>query len=184
MEPIEQVEERDVVQLVDACRRGDRDAQHAIYRQFVRQVHSLASRIAGPNDADDVTQNAFIQLFRTLDQFRGDANFQTWLYRLTVNEALGQRRRNRRRPATPLVDQNEARTADRSRQTDDRELLERALNQLPDDLRAVFVLREVERLSYRELAEVCDIPAGTVASKLNRARQELRKLLTAMGWED
>lgn len=183
MEPVEEIDEREARRLVDACRQGDRAAQYALYRQYASRVHTLVSRIAGPEEADDVTQNTFVQAFRALDQFRGESRFQTWLYRLAINEATRQRRRGRRWSATRLPEQPVAASADRAKQRDDRELLERALQDLPEDLRTVFLLREVEGFSYHDLAEACDLPEGTVASKLNRARQQLRQRLRALGWE-
>lgn len=169
--------------LVDACRRGDRVAQHALYQRFVNRVHFVASRMVGRSEADDVTQNVFLQVFRCLKQYRQESRFETWLYRLTVNEALQYRRRNRRWPLPTLNEDLTTVTADGSNGDDERELLERALTEIPEDLRVLFVLREVEGLCYRDLAEVLRIPEGTVASKLNRARQELRQKLIALGWE-
>ncbi len=180
MEPVEQRETRE---LVDACRRGDRIAQHALYQQFVKRVHFIAARIAGRNEADDVTQNVFLQVFRCLGQYRHESRFETWLYRLTVNEALQYRRRNRRWPFASLIEELAPASPSGDEQRDERELLERALSELPVDLRTLFVLREVDNLSYRDLAESVGIPEGTVASKLSRARQELRKKMTALGWE-
>jgi RNA polymerase sigma-70 factor (ECF subfamily) len=180
MEPVGDDETR---RLVDACRRGDRIAQHALYQRFVNRVHFVAARMVGRNDVDDVTQNVFLQVFRSLDQYRQESRFETWLYRLTVNEALQYRRRNRRWPLPSLNEELATAARDGNGFGDERELLERALSDVPEELRVLFVLREVEGLCYRDLAEVLGIPEGTVASKLSRARQELRKKLVALGWE-
>lgn len=181
MEPVLEPETRELVQ---ACAAGDRSAQRALYDRFVRRVHFLASRMVGPNDADDVVQNVFLQVFRRLDQFRQESRFETWLYRLAVNEALQHRRRNHRWPMPTLVEEQAPPSTEPRTGLDERELLERALEALPDDLRLLFVLREVDDLSYRELAEVAGIPEGTIASRLHRARQELRDKLTSLGWEE
>lgn len=180
MEPVEAQETSD---LVDACRRGDRIAQHALYQKFAQRVRFIAIRMVGRNEADDVAQNVFLQAFRCLGQYRNDARFETWLYRLTVNEALQYRRRNRRWPFPSLNEELLTAPPDSNGQGEERELLDRALSKLPPDLRIVFVLREVDDLSYRDVAEVVGIPEGTVASKLSRARQELREIMTALGWE-
>jgi len=180
MEPVGEDETRC---LVDACRRGDRLAQHALYQRFVNRVHFVVARIVGRSDVDDVTQNVFLQVFRSIGQYRKESRFETWLYRLTVNEALQYRRRNRRWPLPSLNEELATAARDGKDSGDERELLERALSDLPEDLRVLFVLREVEGLCYRDLAEVLGIPEGTVASKLSRARQELREKLAAFGWE-
>lgn len=170
--------------IVDACRRGDRVAQHALYQRFVKRVHFVVARMVGFKDSDDVTQNVFLQVFRCLEQYRQQSRFETWLYRLTVNAALQYRRRGRRWPLQMLheelvVDRHEVNNA-----VGDRELLNRALSELPEDLRALFVLREVEGLHYQDLAEILEIPEGTVASQLNRVRHLLRQKLIAWGWEE
>ncbi len=152
--------------------------------RFYARVRHLASRLAGSDEAEDVTQNVFLQLFRNLDRFRGESKFETWLYRLTINEAFQQRRRRRRWNMASLRDEQTPASGGESRRLDQREMLDRALAGLAEDLRILFVLREVESLSYRELAEATGIPEGTVASRLNRARQELRERMRILGWDD
>lgn len=177
------MQDLDLVQLVDACRREDRLAQHALYRHFVSRVHGIALRMVGRNDADDLTQNVFLQVFRGIGSFRNDSKFETWLFRLAVNEALQYRRRNRRWPVPTLQDDGIAGSVEPPGMQGARELLELSLAELAPDLRSLFVLREVEGMSYHDLAETLDIPEGTVGSRLNRARQELRKSMLALGWE-
>ena len=182
-------EQEDLRLLVDECRRGDRHAQRALYERLVARVHALATRLAGAGDAEDVSQNVFLQMFRNLDQFRGDSKFETWVYRLTINEAFQQRRRRKRWSMASLgqdqlgYERLEASSNEASR-LDERDLLEQALATLPDELRTLFVLREMEQLSYRELAAAVGVPEGTVASRLNRARQELRERMRNLGWDE
>jgi len=178
------VQDLDLGHLVEACQKQDRLAQHALYEQVVGRVHGLVVRMVGRNEVDDVIQNIFLQLFRTIGSFRGESRFETWLYRLVVNEALQHRRRNRRWPIPSLEGDCPARASEPDSSLGDSELLSGALDALAPDLRALFVLREVEGLSYRELAEVTNVPEGTVGSRLNRARQELRRSMLALGWEE
>ena len=178
------MQDLDLGHLVEACQRQDRLAQHALYERVVSRVHGLIVRMVGRNEVDDVIQNIFLQLFRTIGSFRGESRFETWLYRLVVNESLQYRRRNCRWPIPSLEVDCPARAAEPDTSWVDSELLTRALDSLAPDLRALFVLREVEGLSYRELAEVAAVPEGTVGSRLNRARQELRQSMLALGWEE
>ncbi|GIW97129.1 MAG: RNA polymerase sigma factor [Pirellulaceae bacterium] len=134
------------------------------------------------NVADDLTQQVFLQAFRKLDQYRGQAKFQTWLYRLAVNEVL-QWVRRRRSPVGPLLADPPEPKAGVAARVEQRDMLDWALKQLDPELRAVFLLKEQHGQSYREIAEAVGIPEGTVGSRMNRARQQLRNLLTLAGWE-
>ena len=178
------MEDVDLDHLVEACRQQDRAAQHALYRRVVDRVRGLVARMVGRDDVDDLIQEIFVHLFRSISSFRGESRFETWLYRLVVTQALQYRRRHRRWPLPSLEVDCPARDARPGSSQDDSELLSRALEALDPELRALFVLREVEGLSYRELAEVADIPEGTIGSRLNRARHELRRSMLALGWEE
>ncbi len=140
-------------------------------------------RIAGRQAADDVTQQVFLQVFHKMDQFAGHSKFETWLYRLAMNEALQHLRKERRWNHQPLMHEPMSEHTSEDEQSDDRDVLEQALSRLEPELRSLFVLREVERLSYREIAEAMGIPEGTVGSRLNRARRELQQHLADLGWE-
>src|SRR5581483_3676540 len=160
--------------LIERSLTGDAHAQKALYEQFAPSVYRLAVRMVGANDAADVSQQAFVNMFRHLGTFKQQASFSTWLYRIVVNECLQHRRRERHRRKdlpTELLD----RAPGPTQRIEHAELLEMALGRLDENLRAAFLLREVEGLSYEQLAEVLAIPVGTVASQLNRARTELRK---------
>lgn len=168
--------------LLVACRNGCRDAQRRLYERFGRRTYRLLVRMVGPDAADDLLQDVFIKVFRSLDRFDGRSAFGSWLHRLTLNEAFQYLRRHRRRRWTTLVDEVADRRNVANDDSDDRELLARALERLDPDLRAVFLLREVEQLSYSELAEATQVSEGTVASRLSRARMLLKRFLVAAGW--
>jgi RNA polymerase sigma-70 factor, ECF subfamily len=161
--------------------QGDRAAQRRIYDSLVGRVYRSVLRIVGQDDAEDVTQEVFIRLFAKLGSFRHDSEFATWVYRLAVNEALQHLRRLRRRATVPLDE--DTFPATEPPDADLGELLEVALAQIDAELKMLLELKEVEQLSYAEIAELLGIPAGTVGSRLNRARHDLREKLIALGWE-
>lgn len=168
--------------VVAACQNGDRAAQRQLYDACHQSVFGLAVRMVGLQDAADVTQHVFLQAFRSIGQFNGRSRFETWLYRLAVNESLQHLRRNRRWRHQGL----DWEPMDESHHRDDaerKELLEQALARIDPELRSIFLLREVEGLSYREIAEALAIPEGTVGSRLNRARRELKQHLSDLGFE-
>jgi RNA polymerase sigma-70 factor (ECF subfamily) len=140
-------------------------------------------RMVGIQDAADVTQQAFLQVFRKIGQFSGKSHIGTWIYRVAVNEALQHLRRAKRSKLRALKHEPMDRSFDRHAHTDDKELLEQALGMLEPELRSAFLLREVEGLSYGEIAGTLEIPEGTVGSRLNRARRELKQHLVELGWE-
>ncbi len=166
----------DLDSILRGCRVGDRIAQRRLYERFHRTVYRLAARLAGMREAADLTQEVFLRVFAALRQFRGEAGFSTWLYRVALNECL---RHLRGRPprADALAEEPVSPAAGPQRVVEQADLLERALAGLDPPLRAVFLLREAEDLSYQEIAAVLGIPPGTVASQLNRARQQLQGFL-------
>jgi RNA polymerase sigma-70 factor (ECF subfamily) len=136
--------------------------------------------MVGLQDAADVTQQVFLQAFRSLEKFNGRSRFDTWLYRLAVNESRQHLRRNRRwryhaLDWEPMDESHHGEDAER------KEVLEQALARIDPELRSIFLLREVEGLSYHDIAEALQIPEGTVGSRLNRARRELRQILSDLG---
>ncbi len=168
--------------LVADCQRGDRDAQRRLYEQYHAQVHRLMLRMVGCEEAADLTQDVFLRVLQTISKFTGRSQFSTWLYRVAVNEALQHLRRRSRKRFAPLVFEPSDRAASPTTQSEEGELLDRALTRLDPELRSLFVLREVERLSYHEIAAVLDLNEGTVGSRLNRARDLLQQYLTELGW--
>ena len=166
---------------IQLASNGDRDAQRIIYETLVERVHRLVLRVVGPTDSEDVTHNLFVQLFGKLSSFRHEAEFTTWVHRMAVNEALQHLRRTRRHPTVQLPTETIQSRADH--ETDAKELLETAMARLDTELRLILELKEIEQMPYSQIAEVIGIPEGTVGSRLNRARRELREQLSALGWE-
>jgi RNA polymerase sigma-70 factor (ECF subfamily) len=172
-----------VAAIVAGCQAGDRGAQRQLYDAFHRLVYRLMVRMVGTDEASDLTQQVFLHLFRQIDKYSGRGRFDRWLYRVAVNEAYQHLRRRRRHDHRPLAYEPADPAASGNQRTDHRELMEQALARLEPELRSICLLREIEELSYREIAETLDIPEGTVGSRLNRARRELKEHLINLGWE-
>jgi RNA polymerase sigma-70 factor (ECF subfamily) len=167
--------------LLDACRLGDRRAMEALYHRFKRRVFSLVARIAGAGDAEEVSQEVFVRIFRGLARFRGDAQLSTWIYRLAVNAALSH---VERRPRRAEGEEALVHVAAEERPSTDPYLaarLENALGRLPAGYRAVLVLHDVEGLSHEEIAEILGCRVGTSKSQLHKARAKMRELLALPG---
>ena len=176
------IESTPVEGLVRACIAGNRDAMQQIYQQCSGRVYALMVRIVGRQDADDLTQQVFLQMFRKLDQYGGGAKLETWLYRLATNEALQHLRKKKRQAVQPLVIEPSASDTNRLMESEKVQMLEVALTRIDPELREILSLKEEQNLSYREIAQSMDIPEGTVGSRLNRARKELRAELQQLGW--
>ena len=166
---------------IQLASNGDRDAQRIIYETLVERVHRLVLRIVGPADSEDVTQDLFLHLFDKLSSFRHESEFSTWVHRMAVNEALQHTRRTRRHPTVQLLP-TEVIESRAEHETDSKELLETAMSRIDAELRLILELKEIEQMPYSEIAEIIGIPEGTVGSRLNRARRELRMQLSALGW--
>lgn len=169
--------------VVAGCKAGDRLAQKELYDEFREKIFRLALRMVGPQDAPDVLQQVFLQTYRNIRQYSGRASFSTWLYRLAINECLQFRRRERRPGRESVASEPIDRSPSHEMHAQRQELLEQALQRLDPELRAIFLLREVDGLPYSEIATALKIPQGTVGSRLNRARQQLREHLVQLGWE-
>jgi RNA polymerase sigma-70 factor (ECF subfamily) len=167
----------DDARLLEACRLGDRRAMEALYHRFKRRVFSLVARIAGSGDAEEVSQEVFVRIFRGLPRFRGDSQLSTWIYRLAVNAALSHvERRPKRAEGEEALAHIPAREGPRS----DPYLaarLQKALIALPAGYRAVLVLHDVEGLAHEEIAEILGCRVGTSKSQLHKARAKMRDLL-------
>lgn len=170
-------------QAVEACQRGDPIAQRRLYEASHRNVYRLMVSMVGLQDAADLTQQVFLQVFRRIGLFSGRAQIGTWIYRVAINEALQYLRRSKRTRLLTLEQEPMDRSPDSYENVGDKELLELALERLEPELRSAFLLREVEGLSYKEIAEALEVPEGTVGSRLNRARRELKQRLVELGWE-
>ena len=166
--------------LVEACRRGEREALHAFYERYRRRVFSLIARIVGPQDAEELAQEVFLRAFRGLEKFRGDAQLSTWMYRLAVNAALSHATRTQARQRRDLgADALMALPAEDAPATDPRlrARLQRALHDLPAGYRAVLVLHDVEGLQHEEIAQILGCRVGTSKSQLHKARAKMRDIL-------
>ncbi len=175
---------RDESTLIARCRDGDREAQHELYDQTVTRIHRLLLKMAGnAEDAFDIAQDTYIKAFAAIQRFDGRSTIDTWLYRIAVNEALqffrrGKREQRKREQLAGTVAQS-SETPDSG--SDERSTMKMdvvsALAELDPDDRAILLLRYQEGLDYGALAEVLDCPAGTIASRLNRARRRIREKL-------
>ena len=170
-------------EIVAACQKGDPVAQHRLYEASNQNVYRLMVRMVGVQEAADVTQQVFLQAFRKIGQFSGRSQFGTWIYRVAFNEALQHLRKSKRSQMQVFDQEPMDRSPDGNENVDDKELLEQALARLEPELRSTFLLREVEGLSYDAIADALEIPEGTVGSRLNRARRELKLHLVELGWE-
>ena len=183
-------------QLVERAQRGDKQAFGLIVSKYQRKLVRLLSRlIRDPAEVEDVAQEAFIKAYRALPSFRGDSAFYTWLYRIGINTAKNHLvSQGRRAPTTTEFDSEEAESFEDGEQlrdinTPERVLLSKqigetvnsAMEALPEELRTAIVLREIEGLSYEEIAGIMECPIGTVRSRIFRAREaiadKLRPLL-------
>lgn len=155
---------------------GDTDALDALIRRHESRVYGLAYRLLGNRaDALDASQDAFISVFRKIRSFRGESAFTTWLYRLTVNACHDLARRGARSPR-PMEVADEP-SPDEADAVEARMIVERGLEALPPDQRTVLVLRELNGLSYEEVAAATGVPIGTVKSRIARARMALAEQL-------
>lgn len=172
-----------VAELIAACQRNEREAQRELFEKFQLRVLRLATRMVGENNAADLMQQIFLQVFAKIGQFAGNSQFGTWLYRVAVNECLQHQRRQKPRATQPLQHEPAEHRLAHTEQLEQQELMDVALNRLEPDLRVIFLLREVEGQNYAELAETLELSEGTVASRLNRARKQLKQHLVDLGWE-
>jgi RNA polymerase sigma-70 factor (ECF subfamily) len=175
----------DEQRLVAAARAGDRRAIERLLRAHQPQVHAVCRRITGnDDDALDATQEALIAVVRGLPRFDGRAKFSTWAYRIATNASLDELRRRKRRPLVGLPERDgvatepvDPSTPDPGDAIGDRDEVDAALARLAPDFRAAVVLRDICQLDYAEIAEVLEIPAGTVRSRIARGRAQLADLL-------
>ena len=178
-------------ELIAAARRGSDDAFAELVRQYEKRVYHLALRMSGSReDADEIAQEAFLSAWRGLKFFRGESSFSTWIYRLTTNAAIDYLRRERKQGQSVSLDDEEtfaeppARDPGPQGQAERRELrrlLQQGLLSLSAEHRQVLLLRELEGMSYEEIAQALDLDLGTVKSRIARAREKLRKYFTSSG---
>jgi RNA polymerase sigma-70 factor, ECF subfamily len=166
-------------ELVRRTLRGELSAYGELVARHRDVVHRVVARIAGPQDADDLTQDAFLRAFHKLASFRGDAPFRAWLLRVAHNTALNALGRRRPEPMAevPEPEVQQPGPADALEARERRQRLERKLLGLTPSHRTVLVLRDLEGLSYEEIAEITETPLGSVKARLHRARNELAEML-------
>ena len=164
-------------ELVRRASIGDEAAMHALYRRYAPRVYAVVRRLAGEDAlADDWAQEAWIRAFRALPRFRGDSAFSTWLHRVAVNSALQGRRKSNRHD-TRETDLPTVLPGGTSDPTMLRIALERALERLPEGMRKVLVLHDVEGFTHEEIGEMLGVAPGTSKSQLFKARAKMRELL-------
>lgn len=174
-------------QLLAKCLEKDQEAFKLLYEAYAPKVYNLVCRTLGSlEEAEDLTQEVFLKVYEHLVDFKGQSKFSTWLYRVALNTCLEYRRRQRGWRIAYLNDRGVRRKIEKETgscsvtETDRawiREELQRALDKLPMKYKIVLILKEIEGLSYSEIAEVIGSTPGTVASRLNRARKLVEKHL-------
>ena len=169
-------------ELLEACRRGDPRAFEALVDETHQRAYTLALRLVGDrHEAEDVTQDAYMRVFRSLKGFRGDSAFETWLYRIVTNAALNHLRRKGRfgnLAAEPEDLEDAVGAADPALEgVGERDEIERGLARLPEGMRAVMVLKEIYGLSCREIGDELGLNEGAVKVRLHRARKRLKELV-------
>jgi RNA polymerase sigma-70 factor (ECF subfamily) len=185
---------------VEKARAGDHEAFRVLVERYQGRLYRLALRVLRDEEqARDAVQDSFLKIYRSLDRFEGRSSFYTWAYRLVLNQCLDARRRDRSdrhvefedersldlpEPAPAAVAGGAGAGPDEDLERSDlRRLMQRAVSALPEDARRTFLLREVDGLSYAEIARSLRIPKGTVMSRLHYARRRLRAALLEAGVE-
>jgi RNA polymerase sigma-70 factor (ECF subfamily) len=183
------------LELVARARRGNREAFRELVERYQRKVAALAvGMLRNREDALDIVQDTFTKAYQSLDKFKGDSSFYTWVYRIAVNLCIDHQRREGRYvqlgadledagdeiapPSAEDLEQDEPYDRARSREIGSR--VSAAINELTPEHRAVILLREVDGLSYEEISQVLECPKGTVMSRLHYARRQLQVRLTGL----
>lgn len=178
---------KDQENIIARARRGDADAFEQLVVAYRDQVFRLALRMCGNEaDADEVAQEAFLSAWKALPNFRGESQFSTWLYQLTTHAAIDLMRREKRQIAAEDITEVSAPDPapgpqQQAEQSEQREIVRDAILQLAPEQREVVVLRFMEELSYEEIGAVLKLPSGTVKSRLNRAKAQLKEILSKSG---
>ena len=175
--------------LIDAAIAGDSSAFERLIEPLEGRIYAVALRMCGNrDDAQDCMQESMIRIYRALSSFKGQSSFSTWIYRITMNTCLDELRRRKARRSTSLdtlLDSgwsptDETDTPERHAiQSEQRRTLERAIAELPEDMRAAVVLRDIQGLAYDEIASALNVNVGTVKSRISRGRERLREKLSA-----
>lgn len=183
--------------LIDQTLAGRREAFGQLVERYQHRLyHGLLHALGNPEDAQDVAQEAFVNAFEKLSSFKGQAAFFSWLFRIALNAGISSKRKNRRMTASvdsrreatgtePMDDDPTNEPSHAMHVSDRQRLVRQALSELSDEFRTALVLKEMDGMSYEEIATVVDVPLGTVRSRIHRARLELRaKLVTLLKPEE
>jgi RNA polymerase sigma-70 factor (ECF subfamily) len=177
--------------LIADCLRGDPAAFGVLVRRYQDRLYNTVYRLVdNAEDAQDVVQEAFLNAYQSLDSFKGDALFFTWLYRIAVNTAISHRRKQKvvlrigGRPGEPGIEPMDpselSRPGHALEQAEQEQRIQDALGRLSPEHRAVLIMKDMEGQKYETMAEVLQVPIGTIRSRLHRARIELREVLEKM----
>jgi len=178
--------------LVKRAKSGDVEAFEQLILGCEKKVFNIAYRMIGNyDDANELAQEVFLKAFRTIKNFKGDSLFSTWIYRVTANVCLDELRRRKKKAVISLDEDIELKDGEVKRQIPDdaptpdleaesneiKNIVNESIRQLPDDYRNMIVLRDIQGFSYDEISKIVNCPEGTVKSRINRARQALKKIL-------
>jgi RNA polymerase sigma-70 factor, ECF subfamily len=178
--------------LIEQCLAGRREAFGQLVERYQHRLfHSLLHVLGSADDAQDVAQDAFVHAFEKLASFKGQAAFYSWLFRIALNAAVSAKRKTRRMTVSvdarreasgvePTDDDPSNEPSYAMQVTDRQRLVRQALAELSDEFRTALVLKEMDGMSYEEIAAVVDVPLGTVRSRIHRARLELRAKLSIL----
>ncbi len=177
-------EEKD---LLVGCRAGKEESFRILIRMYQGRIFNTVLRLVGPEEAGDVTQEVFLRIWRNIKNFRAEASLSTWIYRIALNTSRDHRRRAKRRvrhvpyeDVEQLADDNPA--IETKIQKDElQKEIQGAITAMAPPLREVLVLRELQGLSYQDIARIVKIPLGTVRSRLARGRQEFKRVCEERG---
>ena len=176
--------------LIDQCLAGQNEAFGQLVTRYEGRLYgTLVQMVGSVHEARDVAQETFVLAYQKLDSFRRESTFYSWLFRIAYNTAISRHRRRRRGNASvdairettgtePTDQRPEADPAYQLHTTERQALVQAALSELADEFRTAIVLREMEGLSYEQIAEMVEVPVGTVRSRIHRARSELRQKLS------
>ncbi|MBQ3270722.1 MAG: sigma-70 family RNA polymerase sigma factor [Clostridia bacterium] len=174
--------------LIGLASQGDAAAFNSLMGMHERRMYAVALRMCGnAEDAQDCLQEAMLRVYRAISGFKGQSSFSTWLYRITMNTCLDELRKRKNRPSTSLdglvdagwspVDAGE--TPERhTLRREVRQTLQAMISELPEDMRAAVVLRDIQGYSYDEIAEMLDTNVGTIKSRISRGRERLREKIS------
>jgi RNA polymerase sigma-70 factor (ECF subfamily) len=178
--------------LVERARNGDIEAFEKLIEGCQKKVFNITFRMIGNyDDANELAQEVFLKAFRSIKKFKGDSLFSTWIYKVTANVCLDEIRRRKNKFTLSLDEEVEYGDGELKRQIPDnaptpdvevetnqiKEVVNKSIQELPEDYKSIIILRDIQGLSYDEISKIFDCPEGTVKSRINRARQALKKIL-------